>query len=76
MLMCVITRSGWTALVYACAGGGAGAVECARRLLAGGARVDAAAARSDDVCTLTPLQVRSSLIYSCRFISSGQVIYL
>ncbi|XP_060800643.1 ankyrin repeat and BTB/POZ domain-containing protein 2 [Amyelois transitella] len=50
--------AGWTALVYACAGSGAGgAVECARRLLAAGARVDGAPARGDDVCTLTPLQV-------------------
>lgn len=61
--------SGWTALVYACAGAGsgagaagggataAGAIECGRRLLAAGARVDGAPARGDDVCTLTPLQV-------------------
>ncbi|XP_053599891.1 ankyrin repeat and BTB/POZ domain-containing protein 2 isoform X2 [Plodia interpunctella] len=62
--------AGWTALVYACAGaaagaggaggaggGGGGAVECARKLLAAGARVDGAPARGDDVCTLTPLQM-------------------
>ncbi|RVE42850.1 hypothetical protein evm_012499 [Chilo suppressalis] len=52
--------AGWTALVFACAGagsGGGGALECARRLLAGGARVDGAPARGDDVCTLTPLQI-------------------
>ncbi|CAG9563213.1 unnamed protein product [Danaus chrysippus] len=61
--------AGWTALVYACAGagagggtvsggaGGAGALEVARRLLAAGARVDGAPARGDDVCTLTPLQM-------------------
>ncbi|CAG9792248.1 unnamed protein product [Diatraea saccharalis] len=54
--------AGWTALVFACAGSGAGgagggALECARRLLAAGARVDGAPARGDDVCTLTPLQV-------------------
>ncbi|KAJ8725303.1 hypothetical protein PYW07_016261 [Mythimna separata] len=50
--------AGWTALVYACSGAGGGAVECARRLLAAGARVDGAPARGDDVCTLTPLQWR------------------
>jgi hypothetical protein len=59
--------AGWTALVFACAGAGGGggggsgggaALECARRLLAAGARVDGAPARGDDVCTLTPLQVR------------------
>ncbi|XP_049864834.1 ankyrin repeat and BTB/POZ domain-containing protein 2 isoform X2 [Pectinophora gossypiella] len=61
--------AGWTALVYACAGAGsgagaagggataAGAIECARRLLAAGARLDGAPARGEDVCTLTPLQV-------------------
>ncbi|CAB3228872.1 unnamed protein product [Arctia plantaginis] len=54
--------AGWTALVYACSGAGGGvgatgAVECARRLLVAGARVDGAPARGDDVCTLTPLQV-------------------
>ncbi|XP_059059495.1 ankyrin repeat and BTB/POZ domain-containing protein 2 [Achroia grisella] len=59
--------AGWTALVYACSGGGGAgggggggggsALECARRLLAAGARVDGAPARGDDVCTLTPLQV-------------------
>ncbi|KAJ0179613.1 hypothetical protein K1T71_005325 [Dendrolimus kikuchii] len=57
--------AGWTALVYACSGAGSGsgggngsaAVECARRLLAAGARVDGAPARGDDICTLTPLQV-------------------
>ncbi|CAH4036159.1 unnamed protein product [Pieris brassicae] len=52
--------AGWTALVYACSGagaGGSGAVEAARRLLAAGARVDGAPARGEDVCTLTPLQV-------------------
>ncbi|CAK1544775.1 unnamed protein product [Leptosia nina] len=52
--------AGWTALVYACSGagaGGTGAVEAARRLLAAGARVDGAPARGEDVCTLTPLQV-------------------
>ncbi|XP_028167285.1 ankyrin repeat and BTB/POZ domain-containing protein BTBD11 [Ostrinia furnacalis] len=56
--------AGWTALVFACAGagagggaGGGGALECARRLLGAGARVDGAPARGDDVCTLTPLQV-------------------
>lgn len=49
--------TGWTALVYACSGAGGGAVECSRRLLAAGARVDGAPARGDDVCTLTPLQV-------------------
>ncbi|CAH0721393.1 unnamed protein product, partial [Brenthis ino] len=48
--------AGWTALVYACSGAGGG-VEVARRLLAAGARVDGAAARGDDVCTLTPLQM-------------------
>lgn len=64
--------SGWTALVYACAGAGsgagatgggataAGAIECTRRLLAAGARVDGAPARGDDVCTLTPLQVKAT----------------
>ncbi|XP_063530330.1 ankyrin repeat and BTB/POZ domain-containing protein 2 [Cydia strobilella] len=50
--------AGWTALVYACSGaGGGGAVECARKLLGAGARVDGAPARGEDVCTLTPLQV-------------------
>ncbi|XP_028031789.1 ankyrin repeat and BTB/POZ domain-containing protein 2 [Bombyx mandarina] len=50
--------AGWTALVYACSGAGdGGALECARRLLSAGARVDGAPARGDDVCTLTPLQV-------------------
>ncbi|XP_050679803.1 ankyrin repeat and BTB/POZ domain-containing protein 2 isoform X2 [Leptidea sinapis] len=52
--------AGWTALVYACSGAGAGcvgAVEVARRLLAAGARVDGAPASGEDVCTLTPLQV-------------------
>ena len=43
--------------MYACSGGGGGAVECARRLISAGARVDGAPARGDDVCTLTPLQV-------------------
>ncbi|KAJ8725304.1 hypothetical protein PYW07_016262 [Mythimna separata] len=51
------TATGKGLLVYACSGAGGGAVECARRLLAAGARVDGAPARGDDVCTLTPLQV-------------------
>ncbi|VVC91187.1 unnamed protein product, partial [Leptidea sinapis] len=44
--------AGWTALVYACSGAGAGcvgAVEVARRLLAAGARVDGAPASGEDV---------------------------
>lgn len=49
--------------MYACSGGGGGAVECARRLLAAGARVDGAPARGDDVCTLTPLQVQVTTTY-------------
>lgn len=75
---------GWTALVYACSGAGGGvgatgAVECARRLLVAGARVDGAPARGDDVCTLTPLQVSTDSVLrfdSCTVKWKQRVVFL
>ncbi|GBP07460.1 hypothetical protein EVAR_4819_1 [Eumeta japonica] len=67
--------AGWTALVYACAAGAAGA---AARLLAAGARADGAASRSDDVCTLTPLQVGNALVIPSKSrvsMGSGDRLY-